>query len=177
MRGTTLQHSHFHPLFTMLPLSRLLVLLCLLTTQWLLWTLPADAAIDAYVARYLKVTDTVDLPQDTEGHRQTFSAADLSAGKQLFETNCLSCHVGGITLLEPDVSLSLADLQAASPRRDSIAGLVNFFRQPLTYDGRDNAISCREIPESWLPNSEVEKLAAFMLRSAEIAPGWGTAKF
>ncbi len=160
----------------MLPRPRLLLLLCLLTLQWLLWTLPAHAAIDAYISRYLKVTDTVDLTQDAEGHQQTFSATDLSTGKQVFEANCLSCHVGGITLLEPNVSLSLADLRAATPRRDSIVGLVRFFRQPRTYDGRDSAISCREIPASWLPDPEVEKLAAFVLRSAEIAPGWGTAK-
>ncbi len=155
------------------PLSALLYLLL----PFLLWVLPAAAAIDPYVARYLKVTDTIDLPATATGQTQTFSAQDLDVGKQLFATNCLSCHVGGITLLEPNITLSLADLQGATPRRDTIAGLVNFFRQLLTYDGTEVAISCRDIPTSWLSRPEVEKLAAFVLRSAAVAPGWGQEKF
>lgn len=153
------------------------LLLVAVAMSLLVWSLPANAAIDPYVARYLKVTNSIALPADAAGNVQTFTAADLKTGKQLFETSCLSCHVGGITLLEPKVSLSLNDLQGATPRRDHIAGLVNFFRNPLTYDGTDVAVSCRDIPDSWLPTAEVEKLAAFLLRSAEVAPGWGTEKF
>ncbi len=153
------------------------LLLAVVVLSLIAWSLPADAAIDPYVARYLKVTDSIALPADAEGNLQTFTAADLKTGKQLFETSCLSCHVGGITLLEPKVSLSLTDLQGATPRRDHIAGLVDFFRNPVTYDGTDIAVSCRDIPASWLPTAEAEKLAAFLLRSAAIAPGWGTEKF
>jgi hypothetical protein len=68
---------------------------------------------------------------------QSFTALDLSAGKQLFESNCINCHVGGATLPNPRVSLSLADLRGASPPRDNIRALVQFTppTQKLRWDG------------------------------------------
>ncbi len=138
---------------------------------------PAYAAVDTYVRRYLQVTEPVSL--DVDGHGQTaqFSGEDLSAGKQLFETHCLNCHVGGATLPDPTVSLSLKTLNGATPPRDNINGLVSFLREPMTYDGSEPSFWCREVPESWMPQEQIEKLAAFVLRAAQKAPGWGTSEF
>ncbi len=146
----------------------LLVCLPVLTIGW-----PAAAA-DSYVTRYLRVTDSVPLTLDQQGNTRPFSAAELSAGKQLFERNCLSCHVGGATLPDPTVSLSLANLQGATPPRDTINSLVAFFRQPMSYDGSEEALFCRRVPESWLSQVQVENLAGFVLRAAQAAPGWGS---
>lgn len=141
-------------------------------------SVPADAAtIDPYVTRYLRVTEPIPLVLDGQGNSRLFTASELSRGKALFEKNCLSCHVGGTTLPDPTVPLSLSALQGASPRRDTIAGLVDFLRQPMTYDGSEEAILCQRIPESWLPTAEVEALAGFVLRAAQKAPGWGTETF
>lgn len=77
---------------------------------------PAEAAsVDPYITQYLQVKDAVPLVMDTEGHQQSFSAGDLITGKQLFSENCKSCHVGGATLPNPLVSLSLQDLSGATP--------------------------------------------------------------
>lgn len=135
--------------------------------------LPASAATDAYVTRYLRVTDPVPLELDNQGSTRLFTARELAAGKQLFERNCLNCHVGGSTVPDPTVSLSLSKLQGATPRRDSINSLVAYFRQPMTYDGTEEAILCRRVPESWLSQAQVESLAGFVLRAAQTAPGWG----
>jgi photosystem II cytochrome c550 len=101
----------------------------------------------------------------------------MIAGKKLFELHCASCHVGGSTLPNPEVSLSLEKLKQAIPPRDTVEQLVKFMRQPMSYDGSEDSLLCREVPESWLSQAEVENLAAFILRAAEKAKGWGTANF
>ncbi len=157
---------------------RLLVglLICLLTLTFV--NMPAYAATgDPYVTRYLRVTDPINLPLDDQGTVRLFTATDLSKGKKLFEKNCLSCHVGGTTLPNPNVPLSLTALQGAIPRRDTINSLVAFLRQPMTYDGSEEAILCQRIPESWMPTVDVEAIAAFILRAAQKAPGWGIETF
>ncbi|XGV99251.1 MAG: photosystem II cytochrome PsbV2 [Leptolyngbya sp. BL-A-14] len=137
---------------------------------------PAFAA-DAYVTRYLRVTDPVPLVVNEQGETRLFAADELAAGKQLFERNCLNCHVGGATLPDPTVSLSLADLQSAVPRRDTVSSLVAYLRQPMTHDGQEDTFWCRQVPESWLSQAQVESLAGFVLRAAQKAPGWGGAEF
>lgn len=145
------------------------------------WILPISSAgaakIDPYVVRYLRVADAVELKLDAEGQTRSFTAVELSHGKALFEKNCLSCHVGGTTLPDPTVPLSLTALQGATPPRDSIAGLVSFMRHPMTYDGSEDAILCEQVSESWLSTPDVEAIAGFVLQAAHKAPGWGTETF
>ncbi len=137
---------------------------------------PAHAA-DAYIARYLQVTEPISLELDGHGGTRSFNLQELTAGKKLFEQNCLSCHVGGATLPDPSVPLSLKALQGATPPRDTINGLVAYLRQPITYDGSEETFSCRKVSENWLSQAEVETVAGFVLRAAQKAPGWGTEKF
>lgn len=158
-------------------LSLLVVVLTVgLTIGW--WHRPANAAtIDPYVTRYLRVSEPIPLDLDHQGHTRLFTAIELSQGKSLFEKNCLSCHVGGTTLPDPTVPLSLKALQGATPPRDTVNDLVAFMRQPMTYDGSEEAILCQQISESWLSTPEVEAIAGFILRAAQKAPGWGTETF
>lgn len=135
------------------------------------------ATIDPYVVRYLHVTEPIALELNGQGETRPFSPQDLSRGKQLFETNCLNCHVGGATLPDPQVSLSLTKLKGANPPRDNINSLVAYLRQPMTYDGSEESYWCRQVPESWMPQEQVESLAAFVLTAAQKAPGWGTETF
>ena len=132
---------------------------------------------DPYVLRYLKASEPISLPLNQAGESRSFTASDLSVGKRLFEANCVSCHVGGSTLPNPLVSLSTEDLKGATPPRDNITALVAFQREPLTYDGQDFGFGCRIVSERWLTTGELENLAAFVLRAAEVAPGWGIEKF
>jgi photosystem II cytochrome c550 len=134
---------------------------------------PVLAAADSYVTRYLKVSEPVPLEVDAQGQTRLFSAEDLSAGKRLFEQNCLNCHVGGATLPDPTISLSLTSLEGATPPRTTINSLVSYLREPMTYDGSEETFWCRQVPESWMQQTEIENLAAFVLRAAKIAPGWG----
>lgn len=139
---------------------------------------PAQAtSIDPYVTRYLKVSEPVALDLDAQGQTQLFSVENLSEGKHLFEENCKNCHVGGATLPDPLVSLSLDALRGAVPPRENINSLVTYLRQPMTYDGTEESIFCRQLPESWVSQSEIENLSAFILRAAQKAPGWGSSTF
>lgn len=151
----------------------------LLLALWLGWLVvtPAAWAEDQYIRRYLGVREPVPIAVDGQGQTRLFSAAELSAGKQFFENNCKNCHVGGSTLPDPTVPLSLEALHNAQPPRDHLLGLVAFLRQPMTYDGTEATYSCREVPESWLTDQEAAEVAAFILRSAEKAPGWGNTTF
>ncbi len=142
----------------------------------LLPSYPAEAAIDPFVARILHVTEPIALDFDGKGDR-SFLPAELSQGKKLFQDSCIGCHVGGSTLPDPLVSLSLDKLKGANPPRDNISSLVAFLRQPMTYDGSEESYNCRQVPESWMQREEVEKLAAFILTAAQKAPGWGTETF
>ncbi|WP_404789671.1 photosystem II cytochrome PsbV2 [Altericista sp. CCNU0014] len=150
-----------------------LVVFGAVSTPDLVWA----AEIDPYVQRYLKASEPISLPLNQEGESRSFTADDLSVGKRLFEENCKSCHVGGATLPNPLVSLSLEDLKGATPPRNTIGALVAFQREPLTYDGQDFGFGCREVSERWLTAGELENLAAFVLRAAEVAPGWGIERF
>lgn len=151
-------------------LGALLALLCLLPA-------PAQAAIDSYIAKNLQVTAPIPLAIDEHGATQIFSPTQLAAGKQLFEQNCLNCHVAGSTLSNPTVSLSFADLSGAMPPRNTIQALVAYMRQPLTYDGSEDSIWCRQVSANWLSQPDVENLAGFVLRAAQVVPGWGTSRF
>ena len=162
-------------------LSRLFYIrrfLIMLAIVWvvLLPSSPAIAAVDPYVARFLRVSEPISLDFDRSETR-SFSPAQLSQGKQLFQSSCIGCHVGGSTLPDPLVSLSLEKLKGANPPRDNISSLVAYLRHPMTYDGSEETYNCREVSESWMSRQEVENLAAFILTAAQKAPGWGTESF
>ncbi|MDJ0556398.1 MAG: photosystem II cytochrome PsbV2 [Microcoleaceae cyanobacterium MO_207.B10] len=136
----------------------------------------AQADVDSYVARYLDAREPVEIKLDNQDQTMAFSATDLSDGKELFAKNCLNCHVGGANLVNPSISLSLSDLEGATPPRDNINNLVAFFRDPMIYDGSDYTYLCRQVTENWMSEEQVQQMAAFILRAAEKAPGWGAGK-
>lgn len=157
---------------------------CRWTAGLIVWGLilaiasPAGAGnLDPYVMRFLDASTPVQLPMNETGQTQSFSGADLSTGKRLFEDNCLTCHVGGVTLPNPLVPLSLEALSGATPPRTTISALASFIRQPMTYDGTEEELFCRQVSQSWMSDAEVEQLAAFLLRAAQKAPAWGTQEF
>lgn len=151
-------------------------------TVSLLWFSGAHAAIaavDPYVTQYLQVfrDRPATMTMDKAGTTKVFSYDEMLEGKELFGQNCLSCHVGGTTLSSPSVSLAMENLKGATPPRDTVNALMEYMRHPLAYDGSDENYSCREVSADWLNDDQVEKIGAFMLRAAEYAKGWGTARF
>lgn len=139
---------------------------------------PVQAAtLDPYVAQFLQATQPVAIAVDDQGGIRLFSPDQLTEGKHLFSENCKSCHLGGATLPNPLVSLSLEDLRGAVPRRDNVASLVAYQRLPMSYDGSEENFGCRQVMESWLSDEQLQDLAAFILRAAEKSPRWGSETF
>ncbi len=133
---------------------------------------PLRAQEDRYVVQYLKVAGKVALPLDASGTLASFTTKDLSEGKTLFENNCKNCHLAGNNV-PGGPNLALNTLKGATPPRDNITTLVQFSRKPVNYKGTKPAV-CRDIPKSYLSDLQMKKLYAFVLRAADLAPGWGT---
>jgi len=75
---------------------------------------------------------------DPSGKTVVLSPEQVKRGKRLFNATCGACHVGGITKTNPNVGLDTEALSLATPRRDNIAALVDFMKNPTTYDGVDS---------------------------------------
>ena len=151
----------------------LFLLLVMIGLSFVQTTSPALAAsVDPYIRRYFG-NETVEIQLDNQGNRRQFTPEDFTEGKQLFDSSCINCHAGGFTFLDSEVSLSLEDLHAATPPRDTINSLISYMRYPLSYDGSDTNYWCRQVSENWMPQPVAEKLAAYVLRSAEVIPNWG----
>jgi photosystem II cytochrome c550 len=70
-----------------------------------------------------------------QGDRVTLSLEEVKQGSRLFNSNCSVCHKSGATKTNPNVGLGLPALEGANPSRDSIAGIVDYLKNPTTYDG------------------------------------------
>lgn len=68
----------------------------------------------------------------------TLTAEQVKRGKRLFNSTCSICHTGGITKTNPNVGLDSEALSLATPTRNTIEGLVDYIKNPTTYDGLDS---------------------------------------
>jgi photosystem II cytochrome c550 len=59
----------------------------------------------------------------------------VKRGKRLFNSSCGNCHVGGITKTNPNLGLEPDALSLATPPRDNINALVDYMKNPTSYDG------------------------------------------
>ena len=75
---------------------------------------------------------------DGSGKTIVLTPEQVKRGKRLFNATCGACHVGGITKTNPNVGLDPEALSLATPRRDNIEALVDFLKNPTTYDGLES---------------------------------------
>ena len=75
---------------------------------------------------------------DNSGKTTILTSEQVKRGKRLFNSTCGACHVGGITKTNPNVGLDPEALSLATPRRDNISALVDFMKNPTTYDGLES---------------------------------------
>ena len=76
--------------------------------------------------------------KDSKGTTVVLTPEQVKRGKRLFNATCGACHTGGTTKTNPNVGLDPEALSLATPRRDSIEGLVDFLKNPTTYDGQES---------------------------------------
>lgn len=75
------------------------------------------------------------VPLNDKGDTVTLSLKQVKQGQRLFVDTCTYCHKGGATKTNPNVNLGINALANAYPARDNIEGIVDYLKNPTTYDG------------------------------------------
>lgn len=83
-----------------------------------------------------EATRTVTL--DSSGKTTVLTPEQVKRGKRLFNATCGACHVGGITKTNPNVGLDPEALSLATPPRNNIESLVDYLKNPTSYDGLES---------------------------------------
>ena len=68
----------------------------------------------------------------------TLTLDQVKKGKRLFNNTCAVCHTGGITKTNPNVGLDMEALNLATPSRNTIESLVDYMKNPTTFDGLES---------------------------------------
>ncbi|GAB4225941.1 MAG: photosystem II cytochrome c-550 [Stanieria sp.] len=72
------------------------------------------------------------------GDEVTLSLQEVKRGQRIFVDSCSYCHKSGATKTNPNVGLGLNALANAEPPKDNIEGIVEYLKNPTTYDGETN---------------------------------------
>jgi photosystem II cytochrome c550 len=75
---------------------------------------------------------------DNTGKTTVLTPEQVKRGKRLFNSTCGACHVGGISKTNPNIGLDPEALALATPRRDNIEALVDYLKNPTSYDGLES---------------------------------------
>ena len=122
---------------------------------------------------------------DSSGKTTVLSAEQVKRGKRLFNASCGSCHTGGITKTNPNIGLDAEGLSLATPNRNSVAGLVDYMKNPTTFDGLESiaethpSIASADIFPKMRSLSEDDLFAIaghILLQPKVVAEKWGGGK-
>ncbi len=80
-------------------------------------------------------SEQLTVPATPDGALVTFSEQEIKAGRKVFNSSCGECHAGGITKTNQNVGLDPETLALATPSRDSVEALVDYMKDPTSYDG------------------------------------------
>jgi len=75
------------------------------------------------------------IPLDDQGGTLELSLKQVKEGKRLFQYACAQCHAGGVTNTVLRGGLEPESLALATPPRNTVASLVDYMKDPTTYDG------------------------------------------
>lgn len=140
-------------------------------------------SIPAFAIELDEATRTVRL--DTKGTQITLTPEQVKRGKRLFNASCGQCHVGGLTKTNPNVGLDPESLSLATPPRDSIESLVNYLKNPTTYDGLESIAEIHPSIKSAdifpkmrsLSDEDLEAIAGHILMQPKVvSEKWGGGK-
>ncbi|HEY9907277.1 MAG TPA: photosystem II cytochrome c-550 [Thermosynechococcaceae cyanobacterium] len=78
------------------------------------------------------------IPVNGDGDTTVLSLKQVKEGKRLFQYACAQCHAGGVTKTDPNVGLDPESLALATPPRNSVDSLVDYMKNPTSYDGAES---------------------------------------
>ena len=113
----------------------------MLKKSFIIWSLIFTLSSNIFAFKILAIeldeaTRTVQL--DSQGKTTVLAPEQVKRGKRLFLATCSTCHAGGITKTNPNVGLDTEALSLATPSRDHITGLVDYMKNPTSYDGLES---------------------------------------
>lgn len=119
------------------------------------------------------------------GDTTVLSLKQVKEGKRLFQYACAQCHAGGVTKTNQNVGLEPEALAGATPNRNNIAGLVDYMKNPTTYDGEEEISELHPSTKSAdiftemrnLTDNDLEAIAGYILLQPKIVgTQWGGGK-
>jgi photosystem II cytochrome c550 len=81
---------------------------------------------------------TLTVPLNSSGKTIVLTPEQVKRGKRLFNNTCSQCHNGGITKTNPNIGLDPEGLSLATPPRDNIESLIDYMKNPTSYDGAES---------------------------------------
>lgn len=139
--------------------------------------------LPAYSIELDEATRTVIL--DSSSKTVTLTPEQVKRGKRLFNNSCAQCHNGGITKTNPNIGLELESLSLATPARDNVLNLIDYMKDPTSYDGQNSiaelhpSIKSAEIFPKMknLTDEDLFSMAGYILLQPRIAQEkWGGGK-
>lgn len=128
-------------------------------------------------------TRTVKLNE--QGDEIVLSLEQVKRGENVFVDKCTYCHKSGLTKTNPNVNLGLEALANALPAKDNIEGIVEYLKNPVTYDGEEeiyqfhpNTTRSDLYPQMRnLTEEQLEAVAGYILIQPELrGDSWGGGK-
>ena len=122
---------------------------------------------------------------DSSGNTTVLTPEQVKRGKRLFNATCGACHLGGITKTNPNVGLDPEALSFATPSRDNVNSLVDYIKNPTTYDGLESIAEVHPSIESAdiyprmrsLTDEDLYSIAGHIMLSPKIlSEKWGGGK-
>jgi photosystem II cytochrome c550 len=133
----------------------------------------------------IELDDAVRTVQLNSTKTVVLTPEQVRRGKRLFNNTCGICHAGGITKTNPNVGLDSEALSLATPTRNNIEGLIDYMKNPTTFDGTESiaeihpsTISADIFPRMrTLTEDELYSIAGHILVQPKIvAEKWGGGK-
>jgi len=90
------------------------------------------------VAQAIELDEAVRTLPLTSTKTVIFTPEQVKRGKRLFNNTCSVCHTGGITKTNPNVGLDAEALSLATPSRNTISSLVDYIKNPTSFDGLES---------------------------------------
>lgn len=113
------------------------------------------------------------------------SVKEVKEGKRLFSFACADCHLGGVTKTNQNVGLDPETLALATPPRNNLEGIVDYLKNPTTYDGEIEISELHPSTKSAdiftemrnLTDEQLKEIGGYILTQPKVAgKQWGGGK-
>jgi photosystem II cytochrome c550 len=124
---------------------------------------------------------TRSIPLNDAGEIVVLSTQEVTNGQRIFNASCTKCHLQGKTKTNNNVSLGVSDLAKAEPPRNTVMALVDYLKNPTSYDGEDDYSELHPnvsrpdlFPElRGLTEDDVFDVASYLLIAPKLDERWG----